>query len=47
MRETLIPKGLTKELKESQFTKIVIPATKEYRLTDKGINIAKHVLQKQ
>ena len=46
IRETLIPNGIIEELKEPKFIKKVIPAIKIYKLTEKGIKIAKMMLEK-
>lgn len=46
IRNSLIPEGIIEELKEPPFIKKVIPATKIYKLTERGIKIAKRILEK-
>jgi Mn-dependent DtxR family transcriptional regulator len=47
MRTQLIPEGIIKEVKDPQFISKDIPATKIYELHEKGIEIAKNIMNNQ
>ncbi|TFG13042.1 MAG: hypothetical protein EU535_05480 [Promethearchaeota archaeon] len=47
IRNSLIPKGLIEEVKNSQYLSKETPATKIYKLTNKAIEIAKSIITVQ